>query len=250
MPAAAALALKNGARRCTHDRLVAAVARFGSRTALVEAMEAGWWYSCRLGPRERVVILFTDGDLLPRARADRVAFVDQQLGGTMHMRDLLAAHRYARQASPVVVLANSAQLDRPVGPRWLAAGDAAASYDPLCGHGLIASMDSGRYAAAALVASARGERGAMDTYCDLAGQRYRQYPRRAMPPSRAGLKARSGPGACAARTRNRLAQARVHGEARLLGDHPTVVGRGVARVPKERSFRYVLDSSSSLEVRS
>jgi flavin-dependent dehydrogenase len=179
---ASVLALRNGAGRRAHDRLVAAVGRFTSQeddvdqTTLVEAVAEGWWYSCRLGPRERVVSLFTDGDLLPRGRADRVAFVAERLGETRHVRHLLAAMGYAPEGAPEVVLANSAQLDRPAGARWIAAGDAAASHDPLCGHGLIAAMDSGRHAAAALVALARGD-AAMAGYCDVAAQRYRQYRR-------------------------------------------------------------------------
>ena len=177
---AAMLALRNGARRVAHDRLVAAVGRFASQgddvdqTTLIEAVAEGWWYSCRLGPRERVVSLFTDGDLLPRGRAHRVAFVAERLSETRHVRQLLAAHGYAPEGPPEVVLANSAQLDRPAGARWIAAGDAAASYDPLCGHGLIAALDSGRHAAAALVALARGD-AAMAGYCDVAAERYRHY---------------------------------------------------------------------------
>lgn len=179
---ASVLALRNGARRRAHDRLVAAVGRFTSQeddvdqTTLIEAVPEGWWYSCRLGPRQRVVSLFTDGDLLPRGRVGRVAFVAERLGETRHVGQLLAVHGYTPEGPPELVLANSAQLDRPAGARWIAAGDAAASYDPLCGHGLIAAMDSGRHAAAALIALARGDT-AMAGYCDVAAQRYRQYRR-------------------------------------------------------------------------
>lgn len=178
---AALLALRHGARRVGHDRLVAAIGRFASQsddvdqTTLIEAVADGWWYSCRLGPRQRVVSLFTDGDLLPRGRADRVAFVAERLGETRYVRHLLAAHSYAADEPPTVVLANSARLDRPAGERWIAAGDAAASYDPLCGHGLIAALDGGRHAAAALVARAHGDAAAMAAYCDLTAQRYCHY---------------------------------------------------------------------------
>jgi len=138
-------------------------------------VEQGWWYSCRLGAGQRVVSFFTDGDLLPRAPADRVAFVTERLGGTRHVQQILAEHGYAWAEPPKVVLANSAQLDRPAGERWIAAGDAAASYDPLCGHGVIAAMDSGRHAAAALIEHARGDGAALQRYCDLATQRYAHY---------------------------------------------------------------------------
>jgi flavin-dependent dehydrogenase len=181
---ASVLALRNGARRCAHDRLVAVVARFASpddsdvdRTTLIEAEEQGWWYTCRLGSGHRVVIYFTDGDLLPRAHAHRAALISDRLDKTRHLKPLLAAHGYVRLELLEVVLANSARLDRPAGARWIAAGDAAGSYDPLSGHGLIAALDSGRHAAAALVSSARGETGAMRGFLDLAAERYRHYQR-------------------------------------------------------------------------
>jgi flavin-dependent dehydrogenase len=76
-----------------------------------------------------------------------------------------------------VVLANSAHLDRPAGVRWVAAGDAAASYDPLCGHGLIAALDSGRHAAAVLTAVARGETTTLRGFLDTTAARYAYYLR-------------------------------------------------------------------------
>jgi len=179
---AATLALRCGARRRRDDRLVALTACYGGQqddldqTTLIEASDQGWWYSCRLGLRQRVVSLLTDGDLLPPA-AERAEFMASRLRATRHLQPLLTAHGYARLAPPKAVLANSARLERPAGERWLAAGDAAASYDPLCGHGVIAAMDSGRHASAALIDHARGDGAALDRYCDLQAQRYASYLR-------------------------------------------------------------------------
>ncbi len=178
---ASVLGLRNGARRRVHDRLVGVVARFASpdrdldQTTLVEAVEDGWWYTCRLAPQRRVAIFFTDGDLLPAGRAHWAAFCSDRLRKTRHLKALLAANEYAQVEKPEVVLANSVQLDRPAGARWVAAGDAAASYDPLCGHGLIAALDSGRHAAAAVVSAARGETAALDAFLETAAERYDHY---------------------------------------------------------------------------
>ena len=179
---ASALALRHGAKRCVHDRLLGVVTHFTSlekddvdQTTLVEAVDIGWWYTCRLAPRQRLAILFTDSDLLPRGWTHRDAFVSYQMNKTRYLRPLLAENGYTRATPPQVVLANSVQLDRPGGSRWLAAGDAAACYDPLSGHGLIAAMDTGRHAAAALVSSARGEASMLRDCLDTAAYRYDRY---------------------------------------------------------------------------
>jgi flavin-dependent dehydrogenase len=179
---AANLALRYGARRRSDDRLVALIGCYDGQqddvdqTTLIEAFDQGWWYSCRLGLRRRVVSLFTDGDLLPRA-AERAEFMASRLRAARHLQPLLAAHGYARHAPPKAVLANSTRLERPAGERWLAAGDAAASYDPLCGHGVIAAMDSGRHAAAALIDHAQGDDFALGRHGDLQAERYAWYLR-------------------------------------------------------------------------
>lgn len=46
----------------------------------------------------------------------------------------------------------------------MATGDAAVTYDPLCGHGLIGAMDSARYAAVALIELARSKGCAPEYY--------------------------------------------------------------------------------------
>ena len=43
--------------------------------------------------------------------------------------------------------AGTAHLDPPVGPGWLAAGDAAASFDPLSSQGILTAVLMGREAA-------------------------------------------------------------------------------------------------------
>jgi flavin-dependent dehydrogenase len=181
---ASVLALRNGARRRVHDRLIGVVVRFASpdktdldQTTLVEAVENGWWYTCRLAPERRVAIFFTDGDLLPGGGAHPAALVTERLKKTKHLSAILAAHGHAQVGPPRVVLANSAHLDRPAGARWIAAGDAAASYDPLCGHGLIAALDSGRHAAAVLTAVARGEATTLRGFLDATAARYAYYLR-------------------------------------------------------------------------
>ena len=47
----------------------------------------------------------------------------------------------------MVVAAGTAHLDRPVGDGWLAAGDAAASFDPLSSQGILTAVLMGRDAA-------------------------------------------------------------------------------------------------------
>jgi flavin-dependent dehydrogenase len=140
-----------GARRVTGDRLAAVVTTYGNAerdtdgdaTTTVEAAVDGWWYTCPIPDRRRVVAFLTDGDLLSAALRSRRGF-DARARHTTHVGDLLAG---GLPTEPRVVAAGTAHLDPPVGPGWLATGDAAASFDPLSSQGILTAVLMGREAA-------------------------------------------------------------------------------------------------------
>ena len=93
--------------------------------------------------RRRVVAFLTDGDLLDPALRSADGF-DAAARRTAHVSRLLAP---GLPIEPLVVAAGTAHLDPPVGPGWLAAGDAAASFDPLSSQGILTAVLMGREAA-------------------------------------------------------------------------------------------------------
>jgi len=150
-------ARRRGARRRRFDRLVAcaalltAAADDADATTRIEAERDGWWHTARLPDGTRIVMFVTDGDL-PGAREVRTrdAFCER-LQRTRHVGPLCAERGYAIASRLRVAAADTARLDRVHGDGWLAAGDAAASFDPISSQGIMTAMQSGQQAAAALL---------------------------------------------------------------------------------------------------
>ena len=167
---AALIARAAGARRVIADRLMAVTALLHSPTrddtdsrSLIEAASDGWWYSALL-PQGRVVTFFTDSDQPALASARSASGWAAASQSTEHIRALIERHRYCIVAGPQVVPASSARLSTFGGREWIAAGDAALSYDPLSGRGIVAAMNSGSLAANALAAALSGDSGALKRY--------------------------------------------------------------------------------------
>jgi len=147
-----------GARATIDDHLTGLVAIFeggdDSGTAtLVEAVEDGWWYSAHL-PEDRTAVAFmTDADVV---RAARLHEPDAWLG---HLDRAPRTRSRVAQATlahgPNVCPAHSQILDPVIGDGWIAAGEAAASFDPLSSMGIGYAIASG-IQAARIAASGNG----------------------------------------------------------------------------------------------
>lgn len=141
-----AIARARGAKRVHEDALVAYYATFrsdrgtdeDSRT-LVEAVSDGWFHTALLPDGKRVVTYFTE---------DRKAF--EQLDATKHIRRILEEHHYEQASVIHATDARSSRLQQFHGSDWLAAGDAALSFDPLSSQGIVAALYSGVKAANAV----------------------------------------------------------------------------------------------------
>ena len=138
-----------GARRIASDRLIAVLTTYPrtdsdtDATTTVEAVETGWWYTCPIPQHRRVVAFLTDGDLLAAELRTSAGF-DRDAHRTTHIAPLLGS---AAPAHPLVVAAGTAHLEPPSGDGWLAAGDAAASFDPLSSQGILTAVLMGSEAA-------------------------------------------------------------------------------------------------------
>jgi flavin-dependent dehydrogenase len=169
----AAVARRHGAVRLYGDALVAFHARFrpapgaeadrDARTR-VEAAPDGWWYTALVPSGERVVAYLTDGDLADRAALLSAEGFTAAVEETEAIRAALAAHGFMIAGRPRGTDAGSACLDRFVGDGWIAAGDAALSFDPLSSQGILNALYTGMRAGEALAAHLAGDGGALGAY--------------------------------------------------------------------------------------
>lgn len=171
-----------GARRVRHDRLISAAVLFKApegggikeNVTLVEAVAHGWWYSARL-PGDRLMVAYmTDSDLAGRGVRERDGWL-ALLGETEHTLRRVRGGVYTPLQGPHVLQANSSRLDAATGECWLAAGDAAAAFDPLSSYGISSALGGGHYAASAALDYLGGRADALPSYQKLIDGAYAQY---------------------------------------------------------------------------
>jgi flavin-dependent dehydrogenase len=160
----AAVATARGAARLSRDRLVAFHARFApgpvaddDPRTLIEACAQGWWYSVLLPSRERVAAFLTDADLVDRGVMRSPAGWIDSLSRTTHLNELMWRHACPMIQRPRGADASSSRLDRVSGPHWIAAGDAAITFDPLSSQGLFNALYTGMAAGRAVDAALDGD---------------------------------------------------------------------------------------------
>jgi len=143
-------------RRKTFDRLIAIVGQFGSADTdsrtLVESAPCGWWYTSLLPNGRRVAVFHTDaGSEASRAARSPEGF-QTLVALTRHVSQRLTGG--ASQLA--VVSAATTRLESFHGPGWLAAGDAAMTFDPLSSQGIYTALYSGMKAAEAVQSGSAG----------------------------------------------------------------------------------------------
>lgn len=122
---------------------------------LVESVPDGWWYSALLPERRRMVILFTDADLV-RPTERRVADLERRLSQTVHLSRQLDEGGWQAERTLRPHAADAAQHRPMAGPGWLAVGDAAVAFDPLASQGLFHALYCGLKAGPAVAAALNG----------------------------------------------------------------------------------------------
>lgn len=180
---AATFARRQGARHRRYDRLTAVVATLApaqpvvESTTLVEATETGWWYSAPLPNDYLVTAFFSDPDLLGDGRSWRPDGWWAQLASSRETRERVAACGGALTGAPRIAAAGSALLVPIAGAGWLAAGDAAAAYDPLSSHGIGSALAAGQRAATAAMSYLAGDESALTAYAGRVSAAFADYVR-------------------------------------------------------------------------
>jgi flavin-dependent dehydrogenase len=176
----AAIAIRCGARRRTHDRLVATHLTLppGPHTtdgcSLVESDQDGWWYTALLPSHQRLVAYFTDADL-PSAACPTAEHFWNRLLRTRHIAHRARPHGFPPHAVPHRAPAHSASLDQVYGDGWVAAGDAALAFDPLSSQGILTALYTGMNAGHALDTRLRGQNTALEDYAKKTQKAYTAY---------------------------------------------------------------------------
>ena len=154
----AVIARALGVKRLASDRLVSlyAVATATSESdrdtrLLLETLPDGWFYSALTPGGKRTVAYQTDADLLAGSEWRDPSWFRRQLGKTRHLAALLEAHGHGFESAPRLTSAHSGRLERWGGEGWFAVGDAAMSFDPLSGQGILQAMQSAHSTAAVLL---------------------------------------------------------------------------------------------------
>ncbi len=174
---AAAFAIRQGVRRQAADRLVGVAVRFRARqsdsSTLVEAQPDGWWYSAATPDSGLVVVWMSDADLVRRQSLGERSPWFQQLALSRHTSARVAGA--VPEARPIVRAAHSQRLSDFGGDGWLAAGDAACTFDPLSSQGILKALRTGKIASFAVLDGLDGRAESQARYQQLLAAEYSQY---------------------------------------------------------------------------
>jgi flavin-dependent dehydrogenase len=148
----AAIARRCGARFVEADRLVGIARLFeeggGEARTMVEAFEAGWWYTAGLPNQRRIIACMTDADLARRMKLNQAGEWCRKVASMPHIG---AIERGSKSCGPVVVRSTSSRrLEPAAGAQWLAVGDSASRFDPLSSQGIVKALRSGIFASYAI----------------------------------------------------------------------------------------------------
>jgi flavin-dependent dehydrogenase len=176
----AVIARSRGARRLVSDQLVGISGVLEPRGPvenalfpLIESREDGWVFSTVIPSGEIVAVAMTDSDIAHAKGLHEASAWRKWIDDAPHTQDRTAGASLRDSIS--VASACSQRLDRAAGEGWIAAGDAAAAFDPLSSQGIVSALRSGIDAAAAIRRELAGDRGALADYAAAIARDYESY---------------------------------------------------------------------------
>lgn len=144
-----------------------------SDRTLLEAGAHGWWYAADLSGDEQVVALACERETVRKLGLRDPKAWAAQVAGTDHVSSRV---RGSALHGPLLVRPALSMLVSPVaGSGWLAVGDAAAAFDPLCSHGITKALADGLNAGAAVADSLAGTADALTVYEAQIAARWSEY---------------------------------------------------------------------------
>lgn len=171
-----------GVRRLTRDRLLAISARFlrcppmpQPYSVLVESVSNGWWYNAFTTSSTAIAIFLTDIDLSGITLKHMTNF-SRTMRQAPHTSAMLGSYDIC--TTPRLCLAESSLLSSCFGPGWIAAGDAAAAFDPISSLGVGHAITSGIEAARATDARLQGHEEAAASYERQVYDNFRSFEQR------------------------------------------------------------------------
>jgi flavin-dependent dehydrogenase len=179
----AAVVARGFTDRSSDDQLLAAYAFLEhaepdvepTPATLIEAVPNGWWYASLLPDGRLAIALFADPDTMPRGITHDTAAWQTALDETHFVREWIASAGFAAGAAVRLASAGTSRLARFHGATWVAAGDAAVTFDPLSSQGMTTALWSGRQAALATLAHLAGDEVPMERYAAAIGTALERY---------------------------------------------------------------------------
>jgi flavin-dependent dehydrogenase len=176
----ASFARRNGARRKVGDHLMGIVGSFSfadqtprDSFTLIEAGPMGWWYSAVLPGQRMAVAFMSDSDLIRRHGWHRR---DRWLEWLASLRHVRARVELGTLEGKLAVCPAYSQILEPMAAEgWVAAGEAAAGFDPLSSMGIGYALTSGIEAARAVHNALTGDGKQMACYTASVARHYAEY---------------------------------------------------------------------------
>lgn len=166
----AAIGRRLGAERLDHDRLIYLACSLASDPGAprsgqtwLEATESGWWYAAELPGGVWTVAIATDPEIVREEGLSTKDGFFRAFEATKHLSRRLGALQRGGEP-PRAWVASSSLLGPPAGEGWMAVGDAAAAYDPICARGIHKALEDGLRAAAAARAALGGDASAIGDF--------------------------------------------------------------------------------------
>lgn len=172
-------------RRVAIDKLISCMATIPNRdgdrddTVMIDAVEAGWLYSARISDRWRVLMFFTDGDLLTaRTEMQLVRHLQAVLQNAPCVSHTVSAQELGEaHGIKVVPCATLFGIDAQE-DSWISCGDAAQTFDPLSSMGIAEAMGDAVDAAKSLASCLGGDGAALARHEIRRRRRFLEYLRR------------------------------------------------------------------------
>ena len=175
---AARMARSIGSKLIVYDDLISIIGIFeGSSDSAdsdmtVESTADGWWYLVPLTDRKFLAAFMTDSDIFQKVHQSAATYWSTMIKNTRYISSIVG--EIPQKVKIEMRNSRISRLDRFFGKQWIAIGDAAFSFDPLSGDGIIRAIDSGTESAELILHASNSSEG-FDHYSTRLVNRFNSY---------------------------------------------------------------------------